>query len=39
MIYEQANSHYGMNTSSDFLPWQSLLLWVTVMICKASEGI
>ena len=37
--YGQVNSYYGLNNSSDFLPWQCLLLWVTVMICEASEGI
>ena len=39
MKYGEANSYYCLQTSSDFLPWQNLLLWVTVMIYKASEGI
>ena len=34
--YGQINSYHGMNTSSNFLPWQRLLLWVTVMIYKAT---
>ena len=39
MKYGQAKSYCCLHTSSDFLPWQNLLLWVTVMIYKASEGI
>ena len=39
MKYGQVNLYFGLNTSSDFLPRQSLLLWVTVMICEASGGI
>jgi len=39
MKYKQVNLYFYSFTSSDFLPWKSLLLWVTVMICEASGGI
>ena len=39
MKYGQINLYFGLFALSDFLPWQSLLLWVTVMICEASGGI